>query len=176
MDGFIKVGVWWVTTWCVLAMVLGINVAHANTGFNHNGYYATVTNVTANNEYVTTQDKVCEKQVVKIPSGRDSLVGGADGLVGGIIGGVIGNQFGKGDGKAASTALGAIIGNRMATAGKPEYIERVENVCRYIDRKVLKTVDYTVTLQYNGVDWTFIMINRPNVGDRFKVRAIDLVD
>lgn len=147
-------------------------------GFNHDGYYAVVTNVTPNQTYVSDPQQVCEKQIVRYPTNRKDgdIIGGADGLIGGIVGGVIGNQFGGGDGKTAMTALGAIIGNRMATAGKPEYTERTETVCRYVDRKVLKTLDYSVTLRYNGVDWNMIMKHEVKVGDRLRVRAIDVQD
>lgn len=169
LKGFAFFVVFWVV------VLTYVNVANAQS-FNHDGYYATVTSVTPNQTYVNDPEKVCEKQVVRTPRYKDDVIGGADGLIGGIVGGVIGNQFGGGDGKTALTALGAVIGNRMATAGKPEYTERVETVCRIIDRKVLRTVDYSVELKYNGVYWNFVMLNAPKVGDRIKVRAIDVQD
>lgn len=160
----------------VCVFMTWVTVAKAES-FNHDGYYAIVTNVTPNQVYVNDPQQLCEKQIVRVPRQHEGdVIGGADGLIGGIVGGVIGNQFGGGDGKTAMTALGAIIGNRMATAGKPEYVDRTETVCRTIERKVLRTVDYSVELKYNGVYWNFIMKNEPKVGDRIRVRAIDVQD
>lgn len=160
----------------VFIFMTWVTVANAQS-FNHDGYYAVVTNVTPNQVYVNNPKQICEKQVVRVPTKhKDEVIGGADGLIGGIVGGVIGHQFGGGDGKTAMTALGAIIGNRMATAGKPEYEERVETVCQTVERKVLRTVDYSVELKYNGVYWNFIMKHEPKIGDRIRVRAIDVQD
>jgi uncharacterized protein YcfJ len=103
-------------------------------------------------------------------------IGGVDGVVGAIVGGVIANQFGGGNGKTAITALGAVIGNRMATAGKPKYHTVEQEVCHSVDKKTLQVLDFSVTLQYNGAYWNVTMNDEPAIGARIRVRGLDIED
>lgn len=139
------------------------------------GYYATVVGVAPNHVYVNTPVRTCHIEEVKVPKNR-SDIGGADGIIGGIIGGVIGNQFGGGTGQTAMTALGAVVGNRMATAGKPEYDIVRQEVCNIVDKKSLQVLDYSVTLEYNGAYWNVTMKREPAIGARIRVRGLDIQD
>lgn len=138
------------------------------------GYYATVRSVTPNHVYVSTPVRDCRIEQVQVPIDRPRSGLSADGVVGAIVGGVIGNQFGGGDGKTAMTALGAVIGNNMATAGKPEYKVINQEVCTVVDKKSLQVIDYTVTLEYNGVYWNVTMKKSPAVGQQVRVRGLDI--
>lgn len=158
----------------IVAMV-GASPAFANKTYVGDGYYATVENVVNNTKTISSPQQVCTQQMVTEQVNNNDLIGGVEGIIGGIAGGIIGNQIGGGSGKTAATALGAIIGNRaMAKPGKPEYHQVEKMVCNTVYETKTQTVDYTVTLRYNGVVWNTKMISAPPIGSKIKVTGISV--
>lgn len=164
-----------IPTVAMIAMV-GATPALANkTYVGNNGYYATVENVVNNTKTIQTPQQVCTQQMVTERVDNQDLIGGVDGIIGGIAGGVIGNQIGKGNGNQIATVLGAIIGNRaMAKPGQPQYRQVEKMVCNTVYETKTQTVDYTVTLRYNGVVWNTVMISAPPIGSQIKVTGISV--
>ena len=164
-----------IPTLAIVAMV-GVTPALANKTYVPNdGYYATVENVTNNTKTISTPQQVCTQQMVTERVDSQDLIGGVDGIIGGIAGAVIGNQIGKGSGNEIATVLGGIIGNRaMAKPGKPEYKQVEKMVCNTVYETRTQTVDYTVTLRYNGVVWNTQMISAPVIGSKVRVSGISI--
>ena len=157
----------------LIAMVA--NPALANKALANDGYYAVVENVINNTKTIQTPQQVCTQQLVTERVDNQDLIGGVDGIIGGIAGGVIGNQIGKGNGNQIATVLGAIIGNRaMAKPGKPEYKQVERMVCNTVYESKTSTVDYTVTLRYNGVVWNTTMLSAPPIGSKVRVNGISV--
>jgi len=67
-------------------------------------------------------------------------------IIGAIAGGIIGNQVGGGNGKTAATALGAVLGSRVATDAGPRIVEEVN--CFPETRQIQR--GEKVTFRYKG--------------------------
>jgi len=67
-------------------------------------------------------------------------------IIGAIAGGIIGNQVGGGNGKTAATALGAVLGSRVATDVSPRIVEEVN--CFPETRQIQR--GEKVTFRYKG--------------------------
>jgi uncharacterized protein YcfJ len=118
-------------------------------------------------QQVAVPRQICTTEQVMVPGQKS----GAGALIGGVAGGAMGNAIGGGSGRAAATVLGvvggAILGDHIEGGGQPQAqnVQRCQTQTIYENR----TVDYNVTYEYGGRQYTVQMPQDPGPWVRLQV-------